>query len=247
MFAKTLLVASICCVALVGSPATTPTARAHDVSSVEEIAARVSTVDALRRRLDARLEALGTARRVRFVAAVTGLSERASATVVELISAAGPRSAAALERATDASGRAGGLTARIAELSARRGRLETELARRDAQIAAALSTGDRSRFPADVERWRPLVRRYFPHGRIEEALAVMRCESGGDPQAKNRRSSARGLFQFLSGTWRMVTTARGVGGADPYDPEANIASAAWLVRTSVAAGLDPWAHWSCRP
>ncbi len=247
MFAKTLLVSSVCFAVLVASPATTSVARAQDAASVEEIAARVSAVDALGRRLDARLEALRTARRARFVAAVTGLSERESAGVVELIAGAGPGTAAILERVANASTSAEPLTARIAELSARRVRLETELVRRDAQIAAALSAGDRSRFPADVERWRPLVRRYFPHGQVEEALAVMRCESGGDPRAKNRRSSARGLFQFLSGTWRMVAAARGAAGADPYDPEANVASAAWLVRTSVAAGLDPWAHWSCRP
>ncbi|MFA6989759.1 MAG: transglycosylase SLT domain-containing protein [Candidatus Gastranaerophilaceae bacterium] len=34
------------------------------------------------------------------------------------------------------------------------------------------------------------------------ALAISECESGYNPNAKNPNSSARGIYQFLSGTWK---------------------------------------------
>lgn len=45
---------------------------------------------------------------------------------------------------------------------------------------------------------------------VKEAFAVMMCESRGDPNAKNRRSSATGLFQVLRGSrhpWTNVDQA----------------------------------------
>ncbi|GBD85950.1 transglycosylase SLT domain protein [bacterium BMS3Abin02] len=107
----------------------------------------------------------------------------------------------------------------------------------------------RLRIGRGVERWRPLVQKYFPPELIDQALAVMYCESGGDPDATNPRSNAAGLFQFLRGTWAIASVRAGFGGYSRLDPEANIASAAWLVdysiRTRHPAGA--WGHWSCRP
>jgi hypothetical protein len=98
-----------------------------------------------------------------------------------------------------------------------------------------------------VERWRPLVERYFDPSRVEEALSIIDCESNGEPAARNPRSSASGLFQFLERTWSHSSEQAGFGGASPFSPEASIASAAWLVEYSLGVGASPWAHWTCQP
>lgn len=101
----------------------------------------------------------------------------------------------------------------------------------------------------DVEDWRPLVEQHFPPERIEEALSVMWCESRGNPTVVNDVSGAAGLFQFVPNTWGWASAEAGWGGANVFDPEANIASAAWLVQVSIdtnhAGGA--WGHWSCQP
>ena len=57
------------------------------------------------------------------------------------------------------------------------------------------------KYPAGVERWRSIIRRYgyHVHGKTpgwwqQQALAVVWAESGGDP--KCRTGSCRGLFQI---------------------------------------------------
>ncbi len=101
----------------------------------------------------------------------------------------------------------------------------------------------------NVEEWRPLVARYFPADRVDEALSVMKCESNGDPLATNRYSGAAGLFQFMPGTWAWSSEGAGFAGASVYDPEANVASAAWLVDYSIRHGHrdGAWGHWVCQP
>jgi hypothetical protein len=103
--------------------------------------------------------------------------------------------------------------------------------------------------PRDVGTWRPLVTEHFPPERVDEALAIIHCESKGDPTAVNPYSGASGLFQFLSGTWEWASAEAGWAGASVFDPEANIASAAWLVQTSIDTGhpRGPWGHWTCSP
>jgi hypothetical protein len=59
--------------------------------------------------------------------------------------------------------------------------------------------------------------------------AVMRQESGGDPQAVSKKG-AMGLLQLMPGTWRALSAELGLG-ADPFEPRANIlAGAAYLRR-----------------
>ncbi len=100
-----------------------------------------------------------------------------------------------------------------------------------------------------VERWRGLVSAYFPADLVDQALRVIECESRGDPTARNPYSGASGLFQFMSRTWSWASEGAGFGGADVYDPEANVASAAWLVDYSLATGHSggAWGHWNCKP
>jgi hypothetical protein len=101
--------------------------------------------------------------------------------------------------------------------------------------------------PRDVEEWRPLVSDYFRAGLVDDALAVMDCESRGNPLALNPVSGAAGLFQFIPNTWEWASENAGFAGVSPFEPEANIAAAAWLVERSIEAGDGAWSHWNCRP
>jgi hypothetical protein len=115
-----------------------------------------------------------------------------------------------------------------------------------AAAAAAASAGWTP--GAGVEPWRPLVEKHFPEHLVEDALSVMYCESFGDPLAINRYSAASGLFQHLPYYWPSRAVKAGWAGADIFDPEANIAVSAWLVRVTVEVeGREPWAHWTCKP
>lgn len=92
---------------------------------------------------------------------------------------------------------------------------------------------------AGLDRWRPLVARYFRPGDVERALEVIRCESNGNPRAANPVSTARGLFQHLGSMWPERAGRAGWPGADIFDPEANVAVAAWLVYQG-----GGWGHWN---
>lgn len=90
---------------------------------------------------------------------------------------------------------------------------------------------------SDVEQWRPLIEQYFPPRQVNTAMCVLRYESGGNPNAKNPHSTASGLFQHLASYWDDRSAKAGWDGADIFDPEANVAVAAWLQDTG------GWAHW----
>ena len=102
---------------------------------------------------------------------------------------------------------------------------------------------------AGVEPWRPLVQLYFPPELVEQALLVMRCESGGNPDAVHPESDATGLFQFLAGTWTFSSVNAGFPGSSRFDAEASVAAAAWLVDYSIRTGHPggAWGHWVCQP
>ena len=106
----------------------------------------------------------------------------------------------------------------------------------------APTTRGLARSIAGVEQWRELVARYFDARYVDDALSVMQGESGGNPDAKNPNSSASGLFQHLARYWDGRSAAAGWAGADIFDPEANIAVAAWLSK-----GGSDWGHWSVKP
>jgi len=107
--------------------------------------------------------------------------------------------------------------------------LEHEQQLQELQLVNGPYESDRSSFPWAVERWRPAVARYFPEDRVEWALRIIACESGGDPEARNPHSSATGLFQHLGRYWPRRAAAAGWAGADITDPFANTAVAAWLL------------------
>lgn len=91
-----------------------------------------------------------------------------------------------------------------------------------------------------VEQWRPLVEHYFDAADVGWAMRVMACESQGDPNAKNPSSSASGLFQHLARFWPERSVKAGWAGSSVFDPEANVAVAAWLYYTGGAG------HWVCK-
>jgi soluble lytic murein transglycosylase-like protein len=90
-----------------------------------------------------------------------------------------------------------------------------------------------------AEYWRPLIEAHFSPANVPWAMRVMTCESKGDPSAQNSRSSAGGLFQFIDSTW----AATPYGHLSKYDPEANIAAAAWLLEVPSWGGPK---HWACK-
>jgi soluble lytic murein transglycosylase-like protein len=90
-----------------------------------------------------------------------------------------------------------------------------------------------------VERWRSLVQKYFKSAHVPWAMAVMKCESGGNPNAVNSSSQASGLFQHIPKYWANRASAAGFPGASIFNPEANIAASAWLL---YHGGPQ---HWSC--
>lgn len=83
--------------------------------------------------------------------------------------------------------------------------------------------------PAEVEA---LIRATWPDHAEDRAVRVARCESGLNPNAKNRTSSASGVMQLLAIHWR--------GRFDPFDARANIAYAYRLWQSS------GWSPWVCR-
>lgn len=101
-------------------------------------------------------------------------------------------------------------------------------------------------FPPAVEQWRSLVQTYFPSSRVDEALAILECESLGDADAYNPYSGASGLYQFIPSTWASTSPKAGFSGASPFDPEANIGTAAWLANRYQEIGQGYWSPWSCR-
>lgn len=86
--------------------------------------------------------------------------------------------------------------------------------------------------------WEGLIAAHFPADQVARACRVMMCESQGNPTAQNPRSSASGLFQFLSGTWTSVTGTPAPASA--YSPDTQVAAAAALWRSS------GWSPWVCR-
>ena len=88
--------------------------------------------------------------------------------------------------------------------------------------------------PQEVES---LLTQYFAPADMEWALRVSYCESGWDANAKNRSSTASGLFQALKGWW---SGAWGYPAFDPFNPQANVEFAAWLYYTGGPQ------HWECR-
>jgi hypothetical protein len=82
--------------------------------------------------------------------------------------------------------------------------------------------------------WRPLVAKYFPAEQVDNALAIMNAESGGNPSAVSPTND-HGLFQINAGTWPGY--ADGLPLEMAYDAETNIRVASYIYNTR---GWSPW-------
>ena len=83
---------------------------------------------------------------------------------------------------------------------------------------------------------------------VDTLAALVWCESRFDPDARNPRSSAVGLAQFLTGTWEWVES---LGAPWAHLPRtharANVFTAAWLIDRDDLGGISHWdASAGCR-
>lgn len=70
---------------------------------------------------------------------------------------------------------------------------------------------------------------------VEHPLRIAKCESNYRFDARNKTSSAAGVFQYLSGSW--ANTFEGKAGASVFDANANITAA---IRHMSIHGYDAW-------
>jgi hypothetical protein len=76
---------------------------------------------------------------------------------------------------------------------------------------------------------RALVSLYFDPVDVNKAVRVAWCESRFDPESTNLRTGGIGIFQHLPQYWEERAEEAGFARAEPTDPEASIAAAAWAV------------------
>ncbi len=88
---------------------------------------------------------------------------------------------------------------------------------------------------------RALIAKYFKTEDVNKAVRVAWCESRFDPESSNLRTGAVGLFQHLPRYWEERATEAGFPGAEPTDPEASTAAAAWAVYNG-----GGWDTFACR-
>lgn len=128
--------------------------------------------------------------------------------------------------------------------------------------------------PAAAEEWRPLITDAFLEragwlmdsgkpgvaaaleAEIEHAVAMVACESLGDPfittPSRPEGSFVIGLFQHKDIYWARRAELAGLAGASAFDPAANARVAAWLAARSIEQYADDpdvarpaWVHWAC--
>ena len=76
---------------------------------------------------------------------------------------------------------------------------------------------------------RELATRFFTEEDVNRAVRIAWCESRFNPESINLRTGAIGLFQHLPRYWPDRAAAAGYENADPRDPIASTAAAAWAV------------------
>lgn len=89
---------------------------------------------------------------------------------------------------------------------------------------------------------RALVSEYFEAEDINRAIRVAWCESRFNPASTNRETGGTGLFHHLPEFWPRRAEAAGFAGAEPTDPEANVAAAAYAIYEE-----GGWAVFTCTP
>ena len=88
---------------------------------------------------------------------------------------------------------------------------------------------------------RALVSEHFDPADVNRAVRVAWCESRFDPDSVDLRTGAVGLFKHLPRYWEERAARAGFPGAEPSDPEASVAAAAWEVYNG-----GGWDVFNCR-
>ncbi len=91
-----------------------------------------------------------------------------------------------------------------------------------------------------VQKWEPLVSKYFDSIDIPKALTIIYCESSGREYIVNDNTNGTrdiGLWQFNDNTWEWLTPKLKLT-SNRYNPEVSTAVASWLVYN------DGWHHWN---
>jgi hypothetical protein len=90
---------------------------------------------------------------------------------------------------------------------------------------------------------RSLVSNHFAPEDVNRAIRVAWCMSSFNPAAINPVTGASGLFQHLPDDWAERAVAVGRPGSSIFDPDTNVAVAAWMLY-DLPGG---WSHWECAP
>jgi hypothetical protein len=88
---------------------------------------------------------------------------------------------------------------------------------------------------------RALAAKYFATEDVNRAVRVAWCESRFNPTSANLRTGGVGLYQHLPRYWEARAESAGFPGAEPTDPEASTAAAAWAVYNE-----GGWDIFACR-
>lgn len=78
---------------------------------------------------------------------------------------------------------------------------------------------------------RGFIARYFEPTDLDHAVSVAWCESSFNAASVDVRTGGSGLFHLPPDRWSQMSEAAGWARADIFDPEANVAIAAWWVST----------------
>lgn len=102
----------------------------------------------------------------------------------------------------------------------------------DPPVVVPTSPPYRGMGSGNVEQWRSIVAYFWPAAHVGRMLRIMRCESGGNPNALNASTDVRGLFQVRYPFWSKLWPG------NYYDPWTNAAIAyqVWLIQ-----GYRAWA------
>jgi soluble lytic murein transglycosylase-like protein len=90
------------------------------------------------------------------------------------------------------------------------------------------------------ERVETLIDQYAAKYQVSSTImrGIIKCESGYNQLAKNKRSSAAGFAQFLDGTWKSAMKSLGYGlSFTQYDGDKNLEALAYVLHTQ---GTRPW-------
>lgn len=74
---------------------------------------------------------------------------------------------------------------------------------------------------------------------------IIRAESGGNPLAKNKNSTASGCGQFIKSTWSSTLRQMGRSWVSPFNAETNVEAMAWKIsRGGIGAWNTSKSKWS---